>query len=402
MSNSKVNNALYTPLAIFGSLEQLIAKESVYAAPTNMKNDLQWASQFLITYQHNAETFKSFRREIERFSQWAWHFAKLPYSDLTPLDIENYLQFCQKPPNNWIANSNVSRFILCKGQSVQNLKWRPFVARNCIKKSDYRLSEKGLREIFTIINCFYNFLVQNDYVIKNPLKLIKQKNRFFKKVQTKRAIRRLSSLQWETVIETAELMASENPPKHERTLFVISLLYGLYLRISELVADDSWEPTMNDFAEDHDGNWWFTTLGKGNKEREIAVSDLVLKALERWREHLKCGTTLPLPSDHQPLVCARSPYQPITTTRQIRRIVQVCFDKTIERLKADGFLNDADALSQATVHWLRHTGISDDVKHRPREHVRDDAGHSSSVITDKYIDINRQERHYSARKKTIK
>jgi len=42
------------------------------------------------------------------------------------------------------------------------------------------------------------------------------------------------------------------------------------------------------------------------------------------------------------------------------------------------------------------------VKHRPREHVRDDAGHSSSLITDKYIDINRQERHYSARKKPIK
>ena len=41
----------------------------------------------------------------------------------------------------------------------------------------------------------------------------------------------------------------------------------------------------------------------------------------------------------------------------------------------------------ATVHWLRHTGISEDVKHRPREYVRDDAGHSSSAITDRYIDI---------------
>ena len=39
------------------------------------------------------------------------------------------------------------------------------------------------------------------------------------------------------------------------------------------------------------------------------------------------------------------------------------------------------------MHWLRHTGISDDVKQRPREHVRDDAGHSSGAITDKYIDV---------------
>ena len=38
-------------------------------------------------------------------------------------------------------------------------------------------------------------------------------------------------------------------------------------------------------------------------------------------------------------------------------------------------------MRRATVHWLRHTGISEDIKSgRPREHVRDDARHSSSDI----------------------
>jgi hypothetical protein len=55
----------------------------------------------------------------------------------------------------------------------------------------------------------------------------------------------------------------------------------------------------------------------------------------------------------------------------------------------------------AMVHWLRHTGISDDVKIRPREHVRDDAGHSSSAITDKYIDIELKARHKSAKRKQM-
>ena len=45
--------------------------------------------------------------------------------------------------------------------------------------------------------------------------------------------------------------------------------------------------------------------------------------------------------------------------------------------------DEADILGEATVHWLRHTGISDDVKNRPREHVRDDAGHCSSATTDR-------------------
>ena len=59
-------------------------------------------------------------------------------------------------------------------------------------------------------------------------------------------------------------------------------------------------------------------------------------------------------------------------------------------------------LQSATVHWLRHTGISDDVKRRPREHVRDDAGHNSSQTTDRYIDVDLRERHQSAKNKPIK
>ena len=79
----------------------------------------------------------------------------------------------------------------------------------------------------------------------------------------------------------------------------------------------------------------------------------------------------------------------------------VLFDQAIEQLKRDNLLEDADNLATATVHWLRHTGISEDVKIRPREHVRDDAGHSSGAITDRYIDIERRERHMSAQDKII-
>src|SRR4029078_10213247 len=93
---------------------------------------------------------------------------------------------------------------------------------------------------------------------------------------------------------------------------------------------------------------------------------------------------------------------PIEDTRQIRNIVQSCFDKTVERLKLDKFNDEAEMLLSATVHWLRHTGISEDVKTRPREHVRDDAGHGSSAITDRYIDIELRARHASAKKKPIK
>ena len=91
----------------------------------------------------------------------------------------------------------------------------------------------------------------------------------------------------------------------------------------------------------------------------------------------------------------------MSDTAPIRRLVQVCFDLAAAQLRRANQIEEADSLASATVHWLRHTGISEDVKIRPREHVRDDAGHSSSATTDRYIDVELQARHQSARKKKI-
>lgn len=52
----------------------------------------------------------------------------------------------------------------------------------------------------------------------------------------------------------------------------------------------------------------------------------------------------------------------------------------------------------ATVHKLRLTGISDDVKIRKHKHERDDAGHSNSSITDKYIDVDLRKLNVTAKK----
>ncbi len=91
---------------------------------------------------------------------------------------------------------------------------------------------------------------------------------------------------------------------------------------------------------------------------------------------------------------------PVTDSRGVRRMVQGCFDKAYSRMKSDGMEDlDAAKLKEATVHWLRHTGISEDVQNRPREHVRDDAGHSSMATTDRYIESNQRERHATGREK---
>lgn len=398
------------PEPLFDSLANMLANPAFIPNNVLHPQDYALAKSFLLSYRGSEATFNAYRREVERLLQWSWLMQKTSLLKLTRNDIEQYLEFCQSPPKLWIGTKNVARFIIRNGLSVTNSEWRPFVVsvskaefKNGVvpQVAQYSLSERAIRELLAINNSFFNFMIQEGHIEANPVSQLRQKSKFIRTKQTAIVIRRLSDLQWSYALETAELMANEKPEIHERTLFIMTCLYAMYLRISELTASPRWIPKMRDFHQDFDGNWWFTTVGKGNKERMISVSNNMLGALERYRTSLNL-TPLPSPSDMRPLILKNKGTGAISSTRQIRSIIQNCFDRAITRMRESGFTQDADQLQSATVHWLRHTGISDDVKIRPREHVRDDAGHSSSAITDKYIDIELRARHASAKNKPIK
>ena len=396
------------PKPLFDNVEALENRCNLPQLTTAQNRDYHQSCQFLLCYKNNSMTFTAYRREIERLLQWSHLIAKKTLKQLHSNDIDSYVKFCQKPLKSWIGLLKTPRFINHNAYRVSNPKWRPFVATLPKAKTkigikpttnDFSLSEKSLREIFTVSSSFFNYLIQENYIQNNPVSQLRQKSKYFAKQQTQRVVRKLPELQWGYVIETAQLMAKEDEA-HERTLFIMNALYGMYLRISELVASENWVPQMGHFYRDNESLWWFKTRGKGNKERHIAVSQEMLKALKRWRKYLKL-TPLPSSGETTPLIPKQLGVGPITSTRPIRRLAQDCFDRAVEHLEADGFAEDAEQLMHVTVHWLRHTGISEDVKHRPREHVRDDAGHSNSGITDRYIDVGLQERYQTARKKQI-
>lgn len=398
------------PIPLFDSLEFTNLNETRVHTISRpfAEADYRQALYFLYSYRGSLATFNAYRREIERLLQWSWFIEEKSIKEIRRQDFESFINFCQKPPEHWIGTKHTARFIDKAGERIPNPDWRPFVAT--VSKvagrqglapeiKEYALSQKALQAIFAICGSFYNYLIQENYIGFNPVAQIRQKNKFLRKKNTKGIVRRLSELQWAYVIDVVENMANQAPELHERSLFMVKALYGMYLRISEL-ASARWQPQMGHFQKDTDGNWWFMTVGKGNKERMISVSDAMLDALRRYRQSLGLPP-LPTRGETTPLICKTKGRGPIQSTRQIRSIVQTCFDAAFEKMVADGLKEDALELRTATVHWLRHTGISEDVKYRPREHVRDDAGHSSSAVTDKYIDIEMRARHASAKKKKL-
>ena len=367
--------------------------------------DLVHTFSFLVSYNGSTATFNSYRREVERLLQWCWLVRGCGLGELKRQDLETYIHFCQSPPKAWVGSKQVARFKNCLGERTANPDWRPFV-NQAIKadpqaRTAFSLSQKSLQALFAVLSTYFNYLLQEDYLRINPVALIRQKSKFLQRHAYQEPVRRLSNLQWDFILETVEQLARERPAEHERSLFVMRLLFGMYLRISELVADERSTPVMGDFHTDADGNWWLRVVGKGNKARLVTVSDDMLAALRRYREHLNLPR-LPYVGEQTPLVQRLKGRGPVTSTRQIRYLVQSCFDQAFERMRSQGLEDEAQELRVATVHWLRHTGISEDVKFRPKEHVKEDAGHASMATTDRYIDTELRERHASARHKKLK
>jgi site-specific recombinase XerD len=425
-------NSRYIPIPVFDTLHEAIALyqatvkadepkkvirqwlshcfvSATITMPSFTVTDYQAVLSFLYSYRGSLQTFNAYRRELERFLQWSWFIKEQSILKLKRDDIEVFVSFCIKPYKSWIGLKKVARFKLRDGVKVPNTEWRPFEAslsKPVIKsgqtptKDNFAFSQKALQSLFAIIGSFYHYLLQEEMVSANPVALIRQKSKFIQKEAKQMVIRRLSNSQWQTVINLAKQKAKQDV-KEERTVFMLSCLYGMYLRISELTASERWIPTMGDFYKDVDGNWWFKTVGKGNKARQIAVSHAMLQALKHYRTTYLKLSPLPQLDEKTPLIGHfKNANRPITDASVIRQVVQTCFYAAAEELQKTN-PEEAQSLQIATVHWLRHTGISEDVKIRPREHVRDDAGHSSSAITDRYIDVELKERAHSAKQKRI-
>lgn len=371
-------------------------------------HELTLCTEFLKSYANSADTFTAYRREVERLLQWAWFVVKKSLKELNRNDIRDYLQFIQSPPHTWIAKKSVNRFIEKLGQREPNLEWRPFVLKTSkiakrlgkiIDKSMYQLSNKSIEAIFATLSSLFTFLQQEEYLDVNPVALIRQKKGYIQRQQIRKVTRKLSQCQWHSVITAAEKMAEENMI-HQRTLFLMTAFYLLGVRISELAFTQDRMALMGNFAPDKRGLWWFTTVGKGNKMRDIAVPDALLQALKKYRETLGLPP-LPSRSEVTPLLPKLKGKRGLGT-RQIRNIVQSVFDRAILDLQSKNHMDEAADLATATVHWLRHTAISNEIEYRPREHIRDDVGHENANTMDKYIDIDRVARHQSAQGKKLK
>ncbi|WP_095158127.1 tyrosine-type recombinase/integrase [Pseudomonas sp. Irchel 3E13] len=376
---------------------------------------------FLHSYDGNEGTFNSYRTHVERLLLWCILVAKQPILSMRRTDAEAFMEFCLKPPAHWIGPVVKSRFVRVGARKkaptdvyVINDAWRPFnltqpkVVRKLADEANveapaptaYRMSSGSVAQVFAACQSFFQFCTDEDLADANPFRAVKQKSRFTQRNTREVRGRSLTTLQWDFVIETAELMADEDP-EHERTLFILVTLFSLYLRISDLVGREGWEPTMGSFQKQGD-DWWFHAIRKGNKKDKVSVRHDYLAYLKRYRATLSLSP-LPYPGEQAPLLRTLNGRAGLSD-RHVRALIQGVFDRAVDRMKADGQPEDEITnLRAASLHWLRHTSATFDAEFRDMKDLQADLGHESlSTTQDNYYDSLDGKRASSVRNLRVK
>lgn len=393
---------LFDSLAHFGLLDRNAVypgdtpsiKQFISALPLagEAHADYSHTKEFLSSYSRRSqETFDKFRGDVERFLLWCWLVAGKSVPTIRRQDLEAFIDFVMKPPKSWTAQHTNHRFLPGDGIRQPNPVWRPFRHIG----TGARLNNKSLQGLYSNLSIYFNFLIEIDYCVGNPVSIVKKNCRYLVVEASQKESRRLSALQWDSLLNAAESLASESDEGH-RSLFVIAALKSLKLRVSELSARPNWVPVMKHFHQDHEGNWWFKAYGKGKKLRDVSVSNDFLKYLKSYRNYLGL-TALPAPDDASPLIPSLRGGQGLKS-RQIRNLFDAVVESAANELSAEGFQDDALRLRAATTHWLRHTGASMEVAAgRPLRHVQADLGHESIRTTDMlYVNTDDKERANSS------
>lgn len=349
------------PHPLFDSLESIHKPTNAYTIQylrslTNQEIETEYelSKQFLAHYVSSRDSYSAYRREIERLLNWSWLYANKPVKQLNVQHLRHYLAFVHSPPNTWISAKTVNRFKTVSRKRRPNPDWRPFVKRGSDK---YQLHSSSVHSLLAILSVYFGFLVNNGYLKSNPVYYLKLQLPKVAKSKTKP--RRLSQMQWQSII-TAAVELTHEKQTYECLLFMLSAFYLLNLRVSSLAETTSHHPKMRDFHQLDDGQWYYKTIDTHGQPQQLVVPDAMLAALKRYRQSLGLPA-LPTAQEQTPLL----PKQRGTGglgARQIRHLVQICFDKAIIKLKDSGLNAEAQELANATVQWLRQTRQQTDLR----------------------------------------
>ena len=343
------------------------------------ENDAEAIQSFLKEYEDSPGTLKSYAKEIERLLLWCFHENKTNVASLRREHLTNYLNFLKAPPETWCGPSTAR----IQKDGRLNPKWRPFVRG---------LGPSSLQKTIRILDSFFNYLVQMNYLVGNPLAVDRRRK---KRHSQKQAIieRYLELDEIQATLRALKYYAAKNLIQKfqvTRASYIILLLFYSGLRIAEAANH-----TMGNFVQ-REGHWFLRVIGKGKKLREIPMPDELRTALADFR--LRVGLTSPEPQfkETTPLIPMQNLTQSITP-RRINQILKWSFTLGSVEFEAN-HPQKASKLRLASAHWLRHSYVTYLLDTgAPLKVAQENAGHSSIGTTMLYRHVAQSDRFEATR-----
>lgn len=160
---------------------------------------------FLRSYGGNQATFNSYRTHVERMLLWCLILAKKPLLEMKRQDGERFMEFCIKPPAEWIGPIVKARFKRIGGRKtkdtdtdtyIANPQWRPFfytttkrsvkIANETLREAEpqsHKLAQDTIAQIFAVCGSFFQFCTDEGLTERvNSIRAIKQKSRYKQRV----------------------------------------------------------------------------------------------------------------------------------------------------------------------------------------------------------------------------
>ena len=297
-------------------------------------SDLEAIQSWLMEYQEQPQTFRTYRKEAERLLLWCWLEQGKAFSSLNRQDLYDYQRFLAdpQPTARWCGHGRAPR---------HSPDWRPFQGP---------LSQTSQQHALRVLKGLFHYLHSAGYLAGNPLQLMRQKapRQDARKVRE----RHLDQETWDALIDYIQHQTADSDTRAkqlERWRVLLAFLYLLAPRVHEVA-----NARMNDFFQKR-GHWWWSVQGKGGKYAEIPVSEACIASINRYRNHLGLSP-LPATEDASPLIRDLKGSKGISANMIYRTMKDLTQEASLALSVSAPEM--ASRLEKTSTHWFRHTSIT--------------------------------------------
>lgn len=318
----------------------------------NYSDDDNAMLQWLNEYRHQQNTKVSYLQIAGRFMFWLQEIKQMHLGQVTRQELQEYQDFLSSPPKYLVGDrkprqnkdsrtSESSAAVKITHWKPQNEDWKPFATNS--------MSASSVKTNFQVLMGMYEYLIEIDYLYKNPFKLKK-----IKTINKSESVEKyLTEDQINLVFEFIDHLPESSPKQKkekERKVWLLTLLYRSALRRSEVA-----KAQMHDVIYLHD-KWWLKVIGKGDKEATIPFTNNLIDGLKRYRISLGLSP-LPRGKENIPLVASIDSKMKQITDKAIYNIVKSVFSDLVNYY-CDKDEKLANLFSRVSTHWLRHTSAT--------------------------------------------